>query len=119
MAESKHASGVTVAMHVPPEEMGVVLIALNAMEPADRASDFFAIKLRWTKAWEKHGAERYANAVAGRHIESVAVTAARYEAALAAESGDRALATTLTDAADRGDEAVEALGAALTKAGAA
>jgi hypothetical protein len=108
----KNAS-VGVAMHVPPEEMGVIVIALNAMTPTDRASDFYAIKLRWTKAWEKHSPERFAKGVAGYHIESVAVTSARLEAARARDRGDRALADRLTDAADAGDDTVAAIGAAL------
>jgi hypothetical protein len=102
-----------VAMHVAPEEMGVLVIAMNSMTPADRAVDFYGIKLRWTKAWEKHGGERYAVAVSGGHIESVEVTEARHESVKAAERGDRALADALWQAADSGDEALAGLRSAL------
>jgi hypothetical protein len=113
MKHAKFDASIGVATHVSPEEMGVVVIALNAMTPSDRASDFYAIKLRWTKAWEKHAPERYSTGVLGHHIESVAVTSARYEAALAVDRGDTELATRLLDAADAGDDVVAGLVAAL------
>jgi hypothetical protein len=57
------------ACHLKDGELGVIVIALNSMEPLDYRDRFLELRERLTKAWAKQDPQAYAHGVATGQIE--------------------------------------------------